>query len=214
MAGSAAPERRAERRLAAPVRPIGRTAPPWWLPKSRLPPEAGQADPAAAGRRSGPGGASPPSPVPARSSRASGRPAIRARRHEPLPRPDQGIWPDPDTPRCRRRPGPGPWPATRGWSCRWSLRRAGLWLARAATPPRPRMASRAAKPVGIARSDAAGELFGMPGRSSASSAGLGRGATARAPTTSPPGRGAAPPQRSRRDARAAWTFGGGAVMGC
>ena len=137
MAGLAAPERRAERRLAAPVRPIGRTAPPWWLPKSRLPPEAGQADPAAAGRRSGPGGASPPSPVPARSSRASGRPAIRARRHEPLPRPDQGIWPDPDTPRCRRRPGPGPWPATRGWSCRWSLRRAGLWLPRAATRPGP-----------------------------------------------------------------------------
>ena len=57
-------------------------------------------------------------------------------------------------------------------------------------------------PVGIARSDA-GRAPGPPGSPSGSKAGLGRGATARAPSTSPPQRGAAPPQRSRRDARAA-----------
>jgi hypothetical protein len=102
-------------------------------------------------------------------------------------------------------------------------------------PPKPRIASSAWKPVDIALSST-----GADGRAGwASSSGSGCGAIASAPTTSPsqcrasrcaptgssrcappghsacgmPRRGAAPPQRSRRDARAASTFAEGSVMG-
>ena len=109
-ADSAAPGRAARRRLDGPVRPIDQSVRPESRPISRLPPEAPQADRGAVDRRFDPGGGSPPSPTLARSSRASGRPAIRARRPGPLPRPDQGSWPDPDRPRFRRRPGPEPQP--------------------------------------------------------------------------------------------------------
>jgi len=72
-------------------------------------------------------------------------------------------------------------------------------------PPNPRIESSARKPVGMASS------LGRAPRSTAPFAG--RGATASDPTTSEPQRGAAFPQRSRRDERAAWTPGGGVVMG-
>jgi hypothetical protein len=105
------------------------------MPHSRLPPKTESAGPATAGRRFDPGGALPPSPAPHRVSPASGRPASRAGRPDSLPRPDPGSWPDPDTPRSRRRPEPGPQPAERAWSCRWSHRRAGRWSRRAADLP-------------------------------------------------------------------------------
>ena len=76
-------------------------------------------------------------------------------------------------------------------------------------PPSPRIASSARNPVEIARSS--GGASGWPGRGPSSD--TGSGAIARAPTTSPPQRGAAPPQRSRRDARAASTFAEGLTMG-
>jgi hypothetical protein len=90
-ADSAAPGRAARRRLDGPVRPIDQSV----RPESRF----------------DPGGGSPPSPTLARSSRASGRPAIRARRPGPLPRPGRDFALDPDRPRFRRRPGPEPQPA-------------------------------------------------------------------------------------------------------
>ena len=90
-------------------------------------------------------------------------------------------------------------------------------------PPAARSASSAGKPVEIVRSVAAGAgrvrgatgtAFGVPMSGSGSSAGssvgpvvggfaVGRGATASAPNTSVAGRGAAAPQRSRREARTA-----------
>ena len=110
-ADSAAPGRAARRRLDGPVRPIDQSVRPESRPISRLPPEAPQADRGAVDRRFDPGGGSPPSPTLARSSRASGRPAIRARRPGPLPRPGRDFALDPDRPRFRRRPGPEPQPA-------------------------------------------------------------------------------------------------------
>ena len=101
-------------------------------------------------------------------------------------------------------------------------------------PPRPRIASSALNPVEIARSSSG--VAGRPG--CGTSSGVGCGAIASAPTTSPsqrratsrasslrapsaetprpappPQRGAAPPQRSRRDARAASTFAEELAMG-
>ncbi len=99
----------------------------------------------------------------------------------------------------------------------WSPRTATL--ASRGTPPGPRIASSPANPVGMTRPSAerpagrpAGRSAGgSPGSSAGGSAG--RGAVASAPTTSPPHRGAAAPQRSRRDARAAVTSGEGGAMG-
>ena len=135
MEGSAAPERAVGRRPGGPAQPAGRIAPPESRPKPRNHPAVATAGPAATGRLFDPGGASPPSPAPARAIPASGRPASPAGCHEPRLRPDPGSWPDPDRPRSRLPPGHGPRPAARASSCRSSHRRAERWSLHAAARP-------------------------------------------------------------------------------
>ena len=150
--------------------------------------------------------------MPSSGDVGSGRRATPAGLPGPPPRPDPGSGQGPPRRQSSRRPGP------LATSCRARVVRPlegsphSATAASRGTPPGPRIASRAAKPVPITRSVSTGRGRApgrAPGSPLAGDSAHDSGAMASEPIT----RGAAAPQRVRRDARAAETSGERLAMG-